>query len=91
MATADEEHVLARAIRTFEEQKRELLREHEGEWIAIHEEERLGVYGTRREALEAGYRRFSPGTGNPFLVRKILPQQEPIVARTVWIGPADAT
>ena len=82
--------VLAKAIETYERELPELLKEHSGKWVAIHEKEILGAeFKTREEALWAGYAKYPPESGEAFLVRQIRTEQEPLTARSVWISPPD--
>ena len=87
-------HVLATAIETFEREKSDLLEKAEEQrkahrltsapWVLIHETEVEGIYDDRVSALHAGYKAYP---GKPILVRQVLEHQEPLTARTVWIGP----
>ena len=66
--------VLRAELRTYEKRKRELLREHAGEWVLIHDQTILGFYGSRLEAIHSGYRQLG---NTAFLTRKIEPSQSP--------------
>jgi len=46
-----------------------------GKFVLIKESELIGVYPTKKEALDAGHEKFN---NEPFLVREILKVKEPM-------------
>ncbi len=54
----------------FQQHRNAWLKECPGKYVLVHDRERVGVYGSFLEGVEAGYDRL----GNvPFLVKKVLP------------------
>lgn len=52
----------------FERHRAELLAQAEGKFVLIKDETVIGIYPSRREALDVGYDQFGP---EPFLVHEI--------------------
>lgn len=66
--------MLDEELRTFEENKSELLSASEGKFVLIKENCVLGIFETQAEAIGEGYRRL----GNvPFLTREIAEREIP--------------
>ena len=60
----------------YEAHKGRLLREAEGKFVLVHGEEILGIFESEEEAISQGYQEL----GNvPFLVKQIVPVEEPLV------------
>ena len=62
MAVLEEEIARYNSIRT------DLEKEHQGEWVVIHEDELLGTYASLDDAVSAAVSRFGSG---PYLIRQI--------------------
>ena len=60
--------VLAREIARYESMRAELEKNHNGEWVLIHQEEMVGTYNSFEDAGRAAVRRFGRG---PYLIRKV--------------------
>lgn len=61
-------------LETYERHRDELLGKSEAQYVLIHGEEIIGVFDSRKDAIEQGYERF----GNvPFLVKQILKIETP--------------
>lgn len=68
--------VLKNELSTFEKNKRNLIRNHLGEYVLIKDDEILGTYQSFNEAANKGIMKF--GT-NPFLVKKIEKEESKLV------------
>lgn len=66
---------LERELATFKEKLPELLAADAGKYVLIHGEDVSGVWETKTQALEEGYRRFGL---EPFLVKRIVANETPI-------------
>jgi len=63
-----EENLLKKEIETYNKHKEKLLKENNGKFVLIKEEEIIGVYESQKDALNICIGKF----GNvPFLVKKI--------------------
>ena len=60
--------VLETEIAHYESMRADLEKEHDGEWVVIHDEELVGTYESFEKAGSEAVRRFGRG---PFLIRKI--------------------
>ena len=60
--------VLEREIARYESMRAELEKNHNGEWVLIHQEEMVGTYNSFEDAGRAAVRRFGRG---PYLIRKV--------------------
>jgi hypothetical protein len=61
--------LLEREIQTYEKNRERLLGEAEGKFVLIRDDEIVGVYESKADAIAQAYRQF----GNvPFLVKQIL-------------------
>ena len=61
--------VLEQELKTFEENRDNLLAESEGKFVLIHDGKVTAVYDSKGDALAEGFKRF----GNvPFLVKHVL-------------------
>jgi len=66
--------VLDAEIKTYEGHKEHLLGTAEGKFVLIRNQEVVGVYDAKMDAIAEGYRRF----GNvPFLVKQVLRIETP--------------
>ncbi|OIO21354.1 hypothetical protein COV61_00510 [Candidatus Micrarchaeota archaeon CG11_big_fil_rev_8_21_14_0_20_47_5] len=66
--------MLETEIETYEANKEDLLREHEGEFVLIHNEKVIDTFKSQEDAIRLGIKRF----GNvPFLVKKIELHEQP--------------
>jgi len=64
---------LEKELATYARMKADLLKTHEGKFVLIHGEEFCGAYDTAENAYAEGVKRFGQ---EPFLVRKVLAQEE---------------
>jgi hypothetical protein len=71
--------VLGREWATYQSRRAEFVERHEGEHVLVHGEDVLGFFGSREEALAAGYERLGVV---PFLVHEVR-AAEP----AVWLPP----
>ena len=60
--------VLSKELETYEKKRSELLAEHEGKYVVIHDEEIAGFWDTWGDALKVGYKKFSLKS---FLIKRI--------------------
>lgn len=67
-------HVLKEELAFFEENKREWLKSHAGQFALIKGRTLIGIFPTQTEAYAEGFRRF---VKEPFLVREIKEQERP--------------
>ncbi len=66
--------ILRKELETFEAQKSGLLGESRGKYALIKDDQVVGVFDTRQDAIRQGYERF----GNvPFLVKQIVELEVP--------------
>lgn len=63
-----ENPILKKELEFFESKRAELLREHAGKYVLIHEGQLVGAFERKSDALKAGYERFGKA---PFLVRLV--------------------
>ncbi len=68
-------NVLAKELKTFESNKRKLLRKAKGKFVLIKGDKVLGIFADKNEAIDAGYRQLGYV---PFLVKQILKVEPPI-------------
>jgi hypothetical protein len=68
--------VLEQELETFRRELPELLKEHEGEVVLIHEDKVDSFWKTEKEAYEAGCDRFGL---KPFLIKKVQKEERPVV------------
>ena len=62
-------------LRTYEQHREHLLGTAEGKFVLIRNEEIVGVYDSKMDAIAQGYQKF----GNvPFLVKQILKVEAPL-------------
>jgi hypothetical protein len=61
------------------------LKEHEGKFVLIHDEEIVDFFSTYEDAIKAGYQQFKLG---PFLVKRVL-TVEPVLFISRSIVPTD--
>ena len=62
-------------LRIYEQQREHLLGTAEGKFVLIRNEEIVGVYDSKMDAIAQGYQKF----GNvPFLVKQILKVEAPL-------------
>lgn len=67
--------LLQAELTTYENEKAELLTEHEGKFVLIHGSEVVAVFDDEQDAINEGFKRF----GNvPFLVKQILEVDIPV-------------
>ncbi len=64
---------LEKELALYEKMKAELLKNYEGKFALIHEDEFLGAFDSTENAYTEGVRRFGV---QPFLVRKIAEHEE---------------
>ena len=67
--------VLDREMATFQANLPALLEKDAGRYVLIHGERVVGIWDTKAEALEEGYRRF---LFEPFLVHPVVAHEKPI-------------
>ena len=61
--------ILDTELKTYEQQRDHLLATAEGKFVLIHNDEVVGTYDSKMDAIAQGYHQF----GNvPFLVKQIL-------------------
>lgn len=61
-------------LEAYERYRDELLGKSEGKFVLIHKDQIVGVFDSKKDAIEQGYERF----GNvPFLVKQILKVETP--------------
>ena len=66
--------VLDAELKTYEQNRENLLGTAEGKFVLIRSDKVIGVYDTKMDAIAQGYQRF----GNvPFLVKQILKVETP--------------
>lgn len=79
----DRPDILDTALDTFEEHRRELVREAAGKFALVYGTELVGVFDSDEEALAKGYESF----GNvPFLVKEITEVDVPVHMMSVVLG-----
>ncbi len=66
--------VLETELKTYERHRDELLGQAEGKFALIHEDQVIGVYHAKPDAISQGYERFG---SVPFLVKQILKVETP--------------
>ena len=66
---------LDRAWATLQANLPALLEKEAGRYVLIHDDQVVGVWASKAEALEEGYRRFNL---EPFLVHHIVADEKPI-------------
>lgn len=75
--------VLDTELCTYAKHWDDLLRTAEGQFVLIHEQEIVGVYVEKMDAIADGYRRF----GNvPFLVKRIVRVEQPETFASSLLG-----
>ncbi len=68
------EQVLEVELKTYEQHRDQLLGTAEGKYVLIRNDQVLGVFDSKMDAIAQGYQRF----GNvPFLVKQILKVEVP--------------
>lgn len=67
--------LLEKEMNVFDKQLPDLLEKSAGKFVLIKEDEIIGVYEAREDALRAGYEKFRQ---EPFLVREIVAIPEPL-------------
>ncbi|HVS40593.1 MAG TPA: hypothetical protein VMS17_33870 [Gemmataceae bacterium] len=67
--------ILDREWATYQANLPELLKKDAGRYVLIHGDQIVGVWDTKDQALEEGYRRFLLG---PFMVHHIVAHEKPI-------------
>lgn len=66
--------VLHKELRTFETRLPELLGTSAGKWVLIHDDDLIGTFESRNDAINQGYQTL----GNvPFLVKEVTPVDVP--------------
>lgn len=60
---------LAEELETYQENKEELLGQHEGKFALVHDGEVVKVFDSKEDAISSGYERFG---NTPFLVKRIV-------------------
>lgn len=66
--------VLDNELRTYKKHREELLGTAEGKYVLIHNDQVVGVFESKMDAISQGYRQF----GNvPFLVKQVLKIEVP--------------
>ena len=71
----DPQQLLAAELKTYQEQKEDLLKNSEGKYVLIVGQTILGVYSDKLEAVAIGHQQVGPG---PFLVKKIERVDKPV-------------
>ena len=62
-------------LKTYEQKRDQLLGSSEGKFVLIQDNQIVGVYDSKMDAISEGYRRF----GNvPFLVKRIVKVEAPL-------------
>ena len=74
--------IFAQEERVFEEQKQDLLRRAEGQYVLIKGDQIVGIFPARIEALEHGMQLFF---NQPIYIRRIVEQEEPLVFPSVFM------
>lgn len=59
---------LAKEIAFYESKKSELMDEHLGEWVLVHESDLIGTFASFELAAQEAVKRFGAG---PYLIRQI--------------------
>jgi hypothetical protein len=84
-------------MEVFEREREALLKEHgRGKHALLYGDQVHGVYDSRGDALEEGFRRFGCDRDHPFMVKEVLPEEEeeifilgpgPVMSRTTrgWL------
>ncbi len=65
--------MLDKETEVFERMRDDLLKNHRGKFVVIHEEEFLGAFDTAQNAYGEGIRVV--GTSEPFLVKQVVKEQ----------------
>ena len=61
-------------VKTYEQNRDQLLDTAEGKFVLIHDSQVIGVYESKMDAIAAGYQQF----GNvPFLVKQVVKVETP--------------
>jgi len=68
-----EKNPLSEEIKTYNENKENLLRDNSGKFVLIKKERIIGTYDTRNDAIKVGIDKFG---NEPFLVKKISETDE---------------
>jgi hypothetical protein len=67
--------ILDREWQTYQANRPALLEKDAGRYVLIHGDQIVGVWDTKDQALEEGYRRF---VLEPFMVHHIVAEEKPI-------------
>lgn len=79
--------MLDQELKIFEDNLPEWLESHSGKFTLIKGDELIGFYDTTDEALKEGAQRFGL---QPFLIRRVSPEQEEISIPAMTIGVLNA-
>lgn len=73
--TTQGKNLLEKEMKTYMENRDNLLVDHDGQFVLIHEDDIMGTFDTESDAISEGYREL----GNvPFLVKKITDVEKPL-------------
>jgi len=72
---------LSRETALYEQRKSEFEKEHNLEWVVIHEDEVVGFYDDFQEAARVAVERFGRG---PYLIRQIGISRQPLPASVLY-------
>jgi hypothetical protein len=75
--------VLETELKTYEQNRERLLGECEGKYVLIHNDQILGAYDSKMDAINTGYQRL----GNvPFLVKQVVRVEVPEYITSSLLG-----
>ena len=72
---------LSQETALYEQRKVEFEKEHNLEWVVIHDDEIVGFYDDFQKAAEAAVERFGRG---PYLIRQIGISRQPLPASVLY-------
>lgn len=64
--------LISRELKTFKENKTQLLKKAEGKFVLIHQNKIIDIFETEDEGIQAGYEQLG---NTPFLVKEILEEE----------------
>jgi hypothetical protein len=64
--------LISRELKTFKENKSQLLKKAEGKFVLIHQDRIIDIFETEDEGIRAGYQQLG---NTPFLVKEILEKE----------------
>jgi hypothetical protein len=74
---------LEKELEAYARMKQQLLSSHTGKFVLIHGEDFLGAFDSAENAYAEGVKRFGQ---EPFLIKKVLPQDETYRNQALSLG-----